>query len=78
MLTIKQRQEYLKYLGFYKGSIDGIEGNLTKSAYRTLQSKYFARKSDIDGKYGRNTDMLLVNAYNVKKYTKNFKRIIKN
>lgn len=72
MLTIKQRQEYLKYLGFYKGSIDGIEGNLTKSAYRTLQSKYFARKSDIDGKYGRNTDMLLVNAYNVKKYTKNF------
>lgn len=72
MLSISDRQKYLKYLGLYKGSVDGIEGNLTKSAYRTLQNTYFARKSDRDGLYGRNTDMLLVNAYNVKKYTKNF------
>lgn len=72
MLSIRERQTYLKYLGLYKGSIDGIEGRLTKEGYKSLQNKFFARKSDRDGKYGRNTDMLLVNAYNVKKYTKNF------
>lgn len=72
MLSIRERQTYLKYLGLYKGSVDGIEGNLTKTAYKSLQNTYFTRKSDRDGKYGRNTDMLLVNAYNVKKYTKNF------
>lgn len=72
MLSIRDRQTYLKYLGLYKGSIDGIEGRLTKEGYKSLQNKFFTRKSDRDGKYGRNTDMLLVNAYNVKKYTKNF------
>ena len=72
MLSIRDRQKYLKYLGLYKGSIDGIEGRLTKEGYKSLQNKFFTRKSDRDGKYGRNTDMLLVNAYNVKKYTKNF------
>ena len=72
MLSIRERQTYLKYLRLYKGSIDGIEGRLTKEGYKSLQNKFFTRKSDRDGKYGRNTDMLLVNAYNVKKYTKNF------
>lgn len=72
MLSIRERQTYLKYLGLYKGSIDGIEGRLTKEGYKSLQNKFFTRKGDRDGKYGRNTDMLLVNAYNVKKYTKNF------
>ena len=72
MLSIRERQTYLKYLGLYKGSVDGIEGRLTKEGYKSLQNKFFTRKSDRDGKYGRNTDMLLVNAYNVKKYTKNF------
>ena len=72
MLTIKQRQEKLKYLGFYKGAIDGIEGVKTKRAYKELQDKYFFRKKDKDGVYGKNTDILLECAYNVKKYTKNF------
>lgn len=79
MLSIRERQTYLKYLGLYKddkgndAKIDGIEGRFTKRGYKLLQDKYFTRKSDRDGgKYGRNTDMLLVNAYNVKKYTKNF------
>lgn len=72
MLTIKQRQEKLKYLGFYTGAIDGIEGVKTKRAYKKLQDKYFFRKSDKDGKYGNNTEKLLECAYNVKKYTKNF------
>lgn len=73
MLTIKNRQRYLKYIGLYDGKIDGKEGEKLKESYLKLQKKYFTRKSDIDGKYGQNTDILLVNAYRVKKYTKNFK-----
>ena len=30
MLSIKERQEHLKYLGFYNGKIDKIEGKKTK------------------------------------------------
>ena len=73
MLTIYQRQAHLKYLGLYKGKLDGIEGKLTKKAYKDLQNKYFTRKKDRDGVYGKDTDILLVNAYRVKYYTKNFK-----
>ncbi len=73
MLSIKKRQEYLKYLGFYNDKIDGIVGVNTKNAYKKLQNKYFSRKSDKDGIYGINTERLLINAYNVKKYCKNFK-----
>lgn len=72
MLSIKQRQEYLKYLGYYKGNIDSKEGPLTREAYLKLQKDYFFRKSDKDGLYGPNTDKLLVDVYRVKKYTKNF------
>lgn len=73
MLSVKKRQTYLKELGFYKGKIDGKEGKLTKQAYLDLQEKYFVREKDIDGIYGKNTDILLQNAYNVNKYCKNFK-----
>ena len=72
MLSIKERQEKLKYLGFYKGAIDGIEGVKTKRAYKELQDTYFFRKSDKNGKYNNTTEKLLLCAYNVKKYTKNF------
>ena len=72
MLSIKQRQEELKYLGFYTGKIDGKEGALTKKAYKELQNKYFFRAKDKDGKYGKNTDILLQSAYNVKRYAKDF------
>ena len=47
MLTIKERQEYLYFLGYYKGKIDGIEGKLTKQAYLKLQNDYFFRKKDL-------------------------------
>lgn len=73
MLSIRERQTYLKEYGFYTGEIDGKEGKLTKAAYKALQAKYFVRKKDIDGKYGKNTDILLTNLVNVNKYTKNFK-----
>lgn len=72
MLSIKQRETYLKYLGYYDGKIDGVEGPKLKKAYLKLQKDYFFRKSDKDGFYGPNTDKLLVDVYRVKKYTKNF------
>lgn len=72
LLTVKNRQKYLKYLGLYAGSIDGIEGKMTKAGYLALQKKFFTRKSDIDGLYGNNTDILLRNAYSVEYYTRNF------
>lgn len=72
MLTKKKRQEYLKALGYYTGKIDGIVGAKTKAAYKALQKDYFTRDKDIDGIYGKNTDILLQNAYNVKTYCKNF------
>ena len=72
MLTVRERQEKLKYLGFYTGAIDGIEGVKTKRAYKELQDTYFFRAKDKDGKYGKNTDILLNCAFNVKKYAKNF------
>ena len=72
MLSVKDRQKYLKELGYYKLKIDGIEGKGTKSAYLTLQKKYFP-KSEQDGRYGGNTEKLLINAYRVKKYCTHFK-----
>ena len=73
LLSKKTRQTYLKKLGFYKGEIDGKIGPKTKKAYEDLQKAYFTRKKDIDGIYGKNTDILLRNAYNVKTYCENFK-----
>lgn len=73
MLKISTRQKYLRYLGFYKGKITGVEDAETKSAYKKLQQRYFIRSSDIDGLYGPNTDKLLVNARRVQFRAKNFK-----
>ena len=72
LLSVKVRQTYLKELGFYTGTVDGIVGAKTKAAYLALQKKYFRRSKDKDGIYGTNTDILLRNAYKVKKYCKNF------
>ena len=66
MLSVKERQERLKYLGYYKGAIDGVEGPKTKRAYLDLQKWGFFRVKDKDGKYGANTEKLLISAYNVK------------
>lgn len=62
-LTIKERQQYMKELGFYEGKVDGLEGIKTLKAYANLQVRYFARPDDVDGKYGKNTDNLLRSAY---------------
>ena len=74
LLTIKERQTYLKELGYYtrdengkEYKIDGIEGPGTKQAYKDLQKDYFTKsvrkKKDIDGIYGVDTDILLKNVY---------------
>lgn len=73
LLSKKNRQSYLKYLGYYKGTVDGIEGQMTREAYAELQNDYFVRKEDRDGKYGKNTDKLLRSAYNVALFCKNFR-----
>ena len=72
MLNITERQKELKIIGLYNGKIDGIEGTLTKKAYKDLQDKYFFRKKDKDGIYGKNTDILLQCVYNVKISATNF------
>ena len=72
LLTVKERQKRLAYLGLYTGKIDGKDGKLTKEAYKKLQNKYFTRVSDKDGIYGKDTDILLRNAYVVELNTRNF------
>ena len=64
MLTIKERQTILKRISLYNGKIDGKEGPITKKAYKLLQQKFFKRQIDIDGIYGKNTDVLLTNVKN--------------
>lgn len=72
MLTVKQRKTYLKKLGYYKGKINSVEDAELKAAYKALQDDYFLNNKDRDGKYGKNTDTLLINAYRVKNYTTSF------
>ena len=64
LLKVKDRQRCLKALGFYDGAVDGLEGRQTSRAYADLQAKYFIKPDDVDGKYGKNTDILLRSAYN--------------
>ena len=64
LLSEKERKEYFEYLGL---------GEYNEANIKALQKKYMSRKSDVDGKYGQNTDNLLRTLYNTKAYTKNFK-----
>lgn len=57
MLNIKQRQMNLKFLNFYKGNIDGIEGMQAKQATKEFQKAYNLVQ---DGIYGAKTDSKLV------------------
>lgn len=70
MLTIKQRQLNLRtHCAYYNGSVDGIEGKGTKSAYRGFQ-----RDNGLvaDGIYGVNTDNKLVEVI------RNLQRLLNN
>lgn len=57
MLNIKQRQMNLKFLGYYGGRIDGIEGNGTIAAYEEFQGEHGLK---VDGIYGPKTDAKLI------------------
>ena len=72
MLSIKERKKRLKYIGLYTGKLDNKENKEYKKAVLTLQKKYFP-KDEQDGRYGANTEILLINAYRVKKYCTHFK-----
>ena len=63
MLSKAERQEYFKYLGLSEYN----EANILK-----VQKKCFVRDKDIDGKYGPNTDKLIVNLYRVKMFAPHF------
>ena len=71
MLSIKTRKKYLKNLGFYNGKIDNKNTADYRKAVLNLQKKYFP-KSEQDGRYGNNTEILLRNAERVRLYCKNF------
>ena len=62
LLSEAKRREYFKALGL---------GEYNKANIKALQKKYFKRKGDIDGIYGKDTDNLLRHVYNCSK-TKNF------
>lgn len=72
MLSVKQRKKRLKYIGLYNGVIDNKVNKAYNEAVLKLQKKYFP-KDEQDGRYGANTEILLVNAYRVKKYCTHFK-----
>ena len=65
MLTVKQRQCNLQFLNYDCGcekpfevlKVDGIEGNMTKQAYKNFQRDFGL--SMIDGIYGYETDTRL-------------------
>ena len=50
LLPIETRKEYFKKLGY---------GEYNKKSIRKMQSNYFIRAIDIDGIYGKDTDILL-------------------
>lgn len=56
MLSVNLRKQYFEALGY----------TYNKEGIKKLQSKYMARKKDVDGVYGRDTDILLKNLYNFK------------
>ena len=63
LLSVANRKKYMKALGY----------EYTEEGIRKLQKKYFTRSKDIDGKYGKNTDILVKHCYNVKMYAPHFK-----
>ncbi len=70
MLSIYQRQLNLFYAGYYyKGKLDGIEGPLTKEAYKDFQKE---QKLEADGIYGVQTEAALI------EYVKDMQRQLNN
>lgn len=63
LLSVSERKRQMKELGY----------EYTKEGIRKLQKRYFTRRKDIDGKYGKYTDILVRHCYNVQMYAPHFK-----
>lgn len=63
LLTLDERKAIFKSLGY---------GEYNESSIKAFQRDYLLRGSDVDGKYGSNTDNALRTVYYTKYYTKNF------
>lgn len=61
-MTIKQKQCLLAYLGYYVGEVDGIWGQLSKTATKAFQDDYFQDESKVDGICGTETEKALKHA----------------
>lgn len=59
-MTIKQKQNLLAYLGYYKGNIDGIWGRLSEAATREFQNAFGGLA--VDGICGTETEKALKHA----------------
>lgn len=62
MLSVSKRKEMFNILGF----------EYSKGGIRAFQRRYMARKKDVDGIYGPDTENTLLTVYNTSIYTKNF------
>ena len=65
LLGVKQRQKYLKKLGYYTKKVDGKEGSGTKLAYEFFNITFLNKKTN---KYSSDTDTKLREVY--KSYAK--------
>ena len=54
-MTMEQKQCLLRYLGYYKGEIDGIWGEKSQQATIDFQRAYMAQE-DVDGIFGAATE----------------------
>lgn len=59
-MTIKQRQALLFYLGYYVGDVDGVWGQMSKTATRCFQKDYGLK--DADGICGTETEKAMSHA----------------
>lgn len=64
LLSIKKRKDFFKKLNL---------GEYNRENILKLQKRYFIDESEHDGRYGKNTDILLRHVYNVIAYSDNFK-----
>lgn len=73
MLSVKQRQSYLKKAGYYTGEIDGTMSSIRQSILK-MKKDYsdVMSKKEVSTLYTQNFNKLLVNDNRVRRHTNNF------
>lgn len=66
-MTVEQKQCLLKYLGYYKGTVDGNWGNLSREATKEFQK---ANGLSADGDFGSKTEKAAISAVAEGKFKK--------